>query len=76
MTVRVFSSKDDLERALDEMGEALAVEVKAYLIGGCAMILDNAKVATKDIDLVMISSSGASITTEGIMLRFRMILHV
>jgi hypothetical protein len=59
MTVRILSSKDDLERALHEMGGALAVEVKAYLIGGCAMILYNAKVATKDIDLVVLSAEEA-----------------
>jgi len=56
---RAFSSKDDLERALNEVGYALAGEVRAYLIGGCAMILYNAKLATKDIDLVVLSSDDA-----------------
>lgn len=37
MTSRTLSSKDDMERALNEIGEALSDEVKAYLIGGCAM---------------------------------------
>jgi hypothetical protein len=59
MTKRILSSKDDLERALNEMGEALGDEVKAYLIGGCAMILYNAKVATKDIDLVLLFAEDA-----------------
>jgi len=59
MTMRILSSRDDLERALNEVGEALAEEVKAYLIGGCAMILYNAKVATKDIDLVLLSANDA-----------------
>ncbi len=59
MNTRVLSSKDDLERALQELGEALSDDVKAYLIGGCAMILYNAKVATKDIDLVLLSAEGA-----------------
>lgn len=59
MNKRAFSSKDDLERALNEVGYALAGEVRAYLIGGCAMILYNAKLATKDIDLVVLSSDDA-----------------
>ncbi|MFY9605942.1 MAG: hypothetical protein WAS24_04345 [Thermoplasmata archaeon] len=59
MNTRILSSKDDLERALHEMGESLADDVKAYLIGGCAMILYNAKVATKDIDLVLLSAEKA-----------------
>ena len=59
MTKRILSSKDDLERALLEMGDALADHVKAYLIGGCAMMLYNAKLATKDIDLVLSSVDDA-----------------
>lgn len=59
MRSRALSSKDDLERALHEMGQALADGVKAFLIGGCAMILYNAKVATKDIDLVLLSANEA-----------------
>ena len=59
MTKRILSSKDDLERALLEMGDALADHVKAYLIGGCAMMLYNAKLATKDIDLVLSSADDA-----------------
>ncbi len=59
MNNRTLSSKDDLERALHRMGQALTDEVKAYLIGGCAMILYNAKVATKDIDLVLLTANEA-----------------
>ena len=59
MTKRILSSKEDLERALQEIGVNLADDVKAYLIGGCAMILYNAKLATKDIDLVLLSAEDA-----------------
>lgn len=41
------------------MGEKLTNHVKAYLIGGCAMMLYNAKLATKDIDLVLLSAEDA-----------------
>jgi len=43
MIKKTLSSKDDLERALLEVGDALANHVRAYLIGGCVMILYNAK---------------------------------
>lgn len=59
MNRRILSSRDDLERALNEMGDALADHVKAYLIGGCAMMLYNAKLATKDINLVSLSAADA-----------------
>ncbi len=59
MNNRALSSKDDLERALNQMGQALADDVRAYLIGGCAMILYNAKIATKDIDLVLLTANEA-----------------
>jgi len=59
MNKRALSSKEDLERALQEVGEALTSAVRAYLIGGCAMILYNAKLATKDIDLVVLSPDDA-----------------
>lgn len=59
MNKRALSSKDDLEGALREVGNALTGAVRAYLIGGCAMILYNAKLSTKDIDLVVLSSDDA-----------------
>lgn len=59
MTKRILSGKEDLECALHEIGEELADHVEAYLIGGCAMILYNAKLATKDIDLVLLSAVDA-----------------
>ena len=53
MKKKMLSSKDDIEESLTRVGASLPHDVTAYLIGGCAMILYNAKVATKDIDLVM-----------------------
>jgi len=59
MTKRILSSRDDLQESLKRVGNSLARDVTAYLIGGCAMILYNAKVATKDIDLVLMSDGDA-----------------
>jgi len=59
MTARVLSGREDLERSLRRIGESLAGDVRAYLIGGCAMMLYNAKIATKDIDLVLLSPGDA-----------------
>jgi hypothetical protein len=59
MTRKMLSSKDDIEESLTRVGASLQHDVTAYLIGGCAMILYNAKVATKDIDLVMMSDEDA-----------------
>lgn len=59
MTKRILSSKDDLEGALHEVGDALVRDVRAYLIGGCAMMMYNAKLATKDVDLVVLSADDA-----------------
>jgi hypothetical protein len=59
MTKRILSSRDDLQESLKRVGNSLARDVTAYLIGGCAMILYNAKVATKDIDLVLMSDEDA-----------------
>jgi hypothetical protein len=59
MTMKMLSSKDDIEESLTRVGVSLTHDVTAYLIGGCAMILYNAKVATKDIDLVVMSEKDA-----------------
>jgi len=59
MTKKMLSSKDDIEESLTRVGASLPHDVTAYLIGGCAMILYNAKVATKDIDLVLMSDEDA-----------------
>ena len=59
MAKRIMSSKNDIEESLARIGASLPQDVTAYLIGGCAMILYNAKVATKDIDLVMMSDEDA-----------------
>jgi uncharacterized protein YaaQ len=56
----MLSSADDLERALHGIGSSLEHDVSAYLIGGCAMILYNAKLATKDVDLVLTSDRDAA----------------
>ncbi|MCJ2512284.1 MAG: hypothetical protein LN409_02890 [Candidatus Thermoplasmatota archaeon] len=63
MTRRMLSSRDALEESLASVGASLARDVTAYLIGGCAMILYNAKVATKDIDLVLMSNEDARVVT-------------
>lgn len=67
MNKRALSSKDDLEDALRKVGDALTSAVRAYLIGGCAMILYNAKLATKDIDLVVLSSDDAESMIQALM---------
>lgn len=59
MTKRMLSSGDDIEESLTRIGASLQRDVNAYLIGGCAMILYNAKVATKDIDIVLMSDEDA-----------------
>lgn len=59
MTERVLSGRDDLERSLQRLGDSLPHDIVAYLIGGCAMILYNAKIATKDVDLVLLSARDA-----------------
>jgi len=59
-TRKMLSSRDDIEAALTRVGASLTHDVSAYLIGGCAMIIYNAKVSTKDVDLVMMSEEDAS----------------
>ncbi len=51
MSEKQFSKKD-IEEALREAGKHLEREVKAYLIGGCAMTFRNLKPSTKDADLL------------------------
>ncbi len=46
----------DLIRALEDVGPLLKRKVTAYLIGGCAMTFMGAKLATKDIDIVLAST--------------------
>jgi hypothetical protein len=45
---------DELDGALRKIGEHLKGPVTSYLIGGCAMTFRGQKVATKDIDLVVV----------------------
>ncbi|MCJ7490225.1 MAG: hypothetical protein MUO87_08835 [Thermoplasmata archaeon] len=59
MTRRMLSGRDDLEESLASVGASLTRDVTAYLSGGCAMILYNAKIATNDIDLVLMSDEDA-----------------
>jgi hypothetical protein len=59
MTKKMLSCEDDIEESLTRIGASLRRDVTAYLIGGCAMILYNAKVATKDIDIVLMSDEDA-----------------
>jgi hypothetical protein len=61
MAKKMLSSRDDIEESLANIGSSLPHDVTAYLIGGCAMILYNAKVATKDIDLVLLSDEDAKV---------------
>ncbi len=59
MTKKMLTGEDDIEESLTRIGASLRHDVTAYLIGGCAMILYNAKVATKDIDIVLMSDEDA-----------------
>lgn len=52
-------NKGDLIGALEKVGPLLNHRVTAYLIGGCAMTFMGAKLATKDIDVVLKSTQGA-----------------
>lgn len=49
--------ESDLTRSLKNVGPKLKRKVKAYLIGGCAMTFIGAKLATKDIDIVVASTA-------------------
>lgn len=49
--------ESDLTKALENVGLKLKRKVKSYLIGGCAMTFMGAKLATKDIDVVLTSTS-------------------
>lgn len=52
MSQRKTFTKEDLTKALADVGSKLGRGIKAYLIGGCAMTFMGRKVATKDIDVV------------------------
>jgi hypothetical protein len=52
-------TKEDLTRALADVGSNLGQGIKAYLIGGCAMTFMGRKVATKDIDVVFAKTRDA-----------------
>jgi hypothetical protein len=54
MTRNVFN-RAELERKLRDIGFSLKREVKAYLLGGCAMVFRGQKSATKDVDVVLSS---------------------
>lgn len=45
-------SRHDIEKELKGAGDKLTSEVRAYLIGGCAMTFRNLKPSTKDADLL------------------------
>lgn len=66
MKERRMSGWDDLRRTLQTIGESVSHDVAAYLIGGCAMILYNAKLATKDVDLVVLSAQDADAVVEAL----------
>lgn len=55
MTQEKFD-EGDLLRALGKVGALLKRRLNAYLIGGCAMTFMGAKLATKDIDIVVAST--------------------
>jgi hypothetical protein len=47
-----------LERALENLSLRLEVEVRAYLIGGLAMMFHGVSMVTKDIDIVLATHTG------------------
>jgi len=61
-----MSGWNDLRRTLQTIGESVSHDVAAYLIGGCAMILYNAKLATKDVDLVVLSAQDGDAVVEAL----------
>jgi len=52
MSRNVFN-RAELERKLRNIGSSLKQRVKAYLLGGCAMVFRGQKSATKDVDIVL-----------------------
>ncbi len=52
MSRNVFN-RTELEGKLRDIGSSLKQRVKAYLLGGCAMVLRGQKSATKDVDIVL-----------------------
>jgi hypothetical protein len=63
LTPRRFFSEGDLLNALTDVGSHLIEDVRVYLIGGCAMTFIGRKAATKDVDVVLTSSSLQSMST-------------
>ena len=59
MTQPRMFGEGDLTKALEGSGRHVSRRITAYLIGGCAMTFMGRKVATKDIDIVLGSSSDA-----------------
>lgn len=57
MTGQKTFDERDLIEALETIGPKLKHKVQAYLIGGCAMTFLGAKLATKDIDVVLTSTA-------------------
>jgi hypothetical protein len=49
--------KEEMMMALTSIGQALSGKVSAFLIGGGAMALRGEKVATKDVDVILLSDS-------------------
>ncbi|MDO9537945.1 MAG: hypothetical protein Q7J68_06465, partial [Thermoplasmata archaeon] len=43
-----------LDKAMLAISENLVAPVEAFLVGGCAMIKHNAKISTKDVDIVFL----------------------
>lgn len=66
MTKKILSGRNDLERALQRIDDSLTRSVTAYLIGGCAMMLYNAKTSTKDVDLVILLPQDAKSVIEAL----------
>lgn len=56
MSERKKFGEKDLIQALDAIGSKLTKKLRINLIGGCAMTFIGAKVATKDIDVVLRST--------------------
>lgn len=56
MSERIKFGEADLILALGSIGSKLTKKVRINLIGGCAMTFIAAKIATKDIDVVLRST--------------------
>lgn len=64
MSDRKKFDEADLIQALGSIGSKLAKNVRINLIGGCAMTFIAAKIATKDIDVVLRSTKDVKLLTK------------